>query len=238
MRILALDTSTEWLSVATGVGDDATSLRWHARDNHAGSAHSGQILPLIQKLLQETNTKLADIDVIAYGAGPGSFTGVRIACSVAQGLALARGIPLVGVSGLQAIAYRAYEQYGWSNVVSILDARMHEVYVSAFRIEGGVAKEVTETRVCRPDVWLQEHQKNFANETWYAVGDGLVAYPQLESYFAKTDNNARPQAQAIGKIGAAAFLNGETLSPEQALPHYVRQRVALTIAQRQAGEKL
>ncbi len=238
MRILALDTSTEWLSVALATGDDSSSLGWHIRDAHVGPGHSGKILPLIQEVLSETHTMPADLDVIAYGAGPGSFTGVRIACGVAQGLALAHNIPLVAVSGLQAMAYLAYEKHGWRNTVSVLDARMQEIYVSAFSFENDTAHEIIETQVCRPERWWQKRQETLADKTWCVAGQGLVVYPELKKHFAKADGDIRPQAEAIGKMGVKKWLLNETLRADQALPQYVRHRVALTIVERQAGEKL
>src|SRR4051794_16227485 len=127
MRILAIDSSTDWLSVA--VGDGAS---WHAGAERASTAASERALPLVRQLLDEAAWPLSSLDGIAYGAGPGSFTGVRIACGIAQGLALGLGRPLVGVPTLLALAHGAWQARGASAVFACLDARMREVYVAAY----------------------------------------------------------------------------------------------------------
>ena len=127
MRVLAIDCSTEWLAVALG---DASGF--HERREHAGQTHSERVLPLVDALLAEVGWKLADLGGIAFGAGPGSFTGVRIACGVAQGLALGRGLPVAAVSTLEAIAQDAHRAHGATRVFACTDARMKEVYVAAY----------------------------------------------------------------------------------------------------------
>ncbi|MDR1530378.1 MAG: tRNA (adenosine(37)-N6)-threonylcarbamoyltransferase complex dimerization subunit type 1 TsaB [Burkholderiales bacterium] len=236
MKILALDTSTEWLSVAV---NDGSATDWHTRDVHATAGHSGQILPLIQDVLSEAQTALRQLDVIALGIGPGSFTGVRIACSVAQGLALGAGIPLVAVSGLQAMARTASEKHGWARILTLLDARMNEIYATAWCVENGVWQEDGETGVYRPEQWRRLWQERIGSETWHGAGDGLSVFPELKELFPSggTDEDIRPTARVIGALARGAFERGEILRPEQTLPHYVRQRVALTIQQRAAGEK-
>src|SRR6476661_3228276 len=119
MEILALDTSTQWLSVALFDGQRAIALR-----ERVGSGASERILPAIGEMLARDGTSLANLDGIAYGAGPGSFTGVRIACGVAQGLAFGAGIPVYGVSSLGAIAQTAWRARGMARVIACIDARM------------------------------------------------------------------------------------------------------------------
>ena len=130
MKLLAFDTSTQWLTIACLHGG-----RWIERDELAGQSHSQRLLPLIDEVLAEAGIGLADLDAIAFGAGPGSFTGVRIGCGVAQGLAFGAGVPLVPVSTLEAIAESAWQTHGWTRVLACLDARMREVYVAAYRRE-------------------------------------------------------------------------------------------------------
>src|SRR4249920_1108234 len=125
MRILVLETSTDWCSVALGDG-----ACWHVRDELAGQAHSERALVLCAALLAEADWPLQSLDGIAFGAGPGSFTGVRIACGVAQGLAFGAALPVVPVCTLEALAHAAWRRDDATHVIACLDARMREVYVA------------------------------------------------------------------------------------------------------------
>src|SRR6185295_8182176 len=127
MRFVALETSTEWCSVALWRDGEIAGL-----ERRAGNRHSELALPMLENLLKKTNLTVAQLDAIAFGAGPGSFTGLRIACGIAQGLAFARGLPVLGVSTLEAMA----EESGGTRVVACLDARMREVYYSAVEKTG------------------------------------------------------------------------------------------------------
>src|SRR5208282_3173837 len=123
MRILALDASTDVCAVALGDG-----VSWTGRAESAGQRHSELLLPMVRELLSEARLELADLHGIAFGAGPGSFTGLRIACGVAQGLALGANLPVIGVATLEAMAESARSRRGCARVIAALDARMHEVY--------------------------------------------------------------------------------------------------------------
>src|SRR5580704_18367363 len=122
MHVLALDASTDVCAVALGDG-----TRWSERTEAAGQRHSELLLPMVRSLLTESRLELPDIDGIAFGAGPGSFTGLRIACGVAQGLALGANLSLVGVATLEAMAEEARIRSGSTRVIAALDARMQEV---------------------------------------------------------------------------------------------------------------
>ena len=146
MNLLALDTSTEFLSLALQLGDKwARNILTHSQ--HAGNASSELILPQIQALLDSANVKLSDLDGIAFGAGPGAFTGVRIACGVAQGLGFGANIPVVGVNTLLALA----EASGEDQVIACLDARMGEIYHAAFEKKNDKWIEISATKVCKPE---------------------------------------------------------------------------------------
>src|SRR6266446_4586470 len=119
MRVLVLETSTEWCSVAVGDG-----VHWHVRDELAGQTHSERALVLCAALLAEAGWTLSNLDGIAFGAGPGSFTGIRMACGLAQGLALPGDLPVVAVPTLAALAHAARGSGGHSHIVACLDARM------------------------------------------------------------------------------------------------------------------
>src|SRR5512144_903596 len=147
MRIVAFDCSTEWLSVAVGDGRE-----WHARDEPAGQSHSEHALPLLEAALAAAEWTLASVDGVAFGAGPGSFTGIRLACGLAQGLALAGDLPVVPVPTLEALAHAAWVERGTRRVVACLDARMREVYVAAHAREGSVWREIEGPAVTAPTV--------------------------------------------------------------------------------------
>jgi tRNA threonylcarbamoyladenosine biosynthesis protein TsaB len=229
MRVLAIDCSTEWLAVALG---DASGFR--ERREHAGQTHSERVLPLVDALLAEAGWRLASVDGIAFGAGPGSFTGVRIACGVAQGLALGAGLPVAAVPTLEAIAQEAHRVHGAGRVFACADARMKEVYVAAYERAGRRWREVLAPAVVAPaDVVLPAGG-------WFGAGDGLASYPSLTGLgaLAGTDAALKPSARAVGELGGERLAAGEGTAAADALPLYVRHRVALTTAERAAGARL
>jgi tRNA threonylcarbamoyladenosine biosynthesis protein TsaB len=229
MRILAIDCSTEWLAVAVG---DGTLLR--ERREHVRQSHSERVLPLVDALLDEAGWSLDALDGIAFGAGPGSFTGVRIACGVAQGLALGRSLPVVPVTTLEAVADEAYAIHAADRVFACMDARMREVYVAAYARGEGGWNEIEPPRVIKPaDVTLPAG-------TWFGAGDGFAAYPDLATRLglAAHDANVLPTAAAVVRLALPRFAAGAGVPAEQALPTYVRHRVALTSVERAAGAVL
>lgn len=229
MRVLAIDCSTEWLAVAVG---DAGGFR--ERREHAGQTHSERVLPIVDALLSEAGWRLADLGGIAFGAGPGSFTGVRIACGVAQGLALGAGLPLAGVPTLLAVAHDAHRQHGAARIFACTDARMKEVYVAAYERVGDRWREVSPPAVIAPAAVVAPEGR------WFAAGDGLAAHPIVAQRcaFAGIDPALKPSARAIGELGRARLVAGEGVAPAEASPLYVRHRVALTTAERLAGARL
>jgi len=226
MRILALETSTSWCSVAVGDGRD-----WHERAVDAGNAHSTLLLPMIRCALADAGWPLASLDAIAFGAGPGSFTGLRIGCGVTQGLALGADLPVVPVGTLAALALAD----GGAHVVACLDARMREVYVAAYARDGEAVREVTAPAVLVPDAVAAP-----VGGGWRGAGNGFLAYPELARRLRldAVDDTARPTAQSVGRLAVARVAAGDTVRAAAALPFYVRHRVALTTAERTAGAVL
>lgn len=229
MNILALDTSTEWLSVALYDGQNSVALR-----ERTGKASSQRILPAIGEILAQGGTSLANVAGIAYGAGPGSFTGIRIACGVAQGLAFAADVPAFPVPTLAALAQAAWRAHAVSSVLACLDARMREVYVAAYRRNDNGWTALAEPVVCKPD------EVETPPGRWHGAGDGYAAWPQLAPRLGLADCDASiiPHAEAIAECAWPQVLAGQGVPAQDALPIYVRHRVALTSAERAAGLRL
>lgn len=230
MRILAIDCATERLSVACGDGRE-----FACRDESAGQAHAERVLPRVREVLAETGWALGTLDAIAFGAGPGSFTGVRIACGVAQGLALGAGVPLVPVGTLEALAQEAWRTHGATAVLACLDARMREVYVASYARTGAAAwREIAAPAVAKPDALARP------SGTPFGAGNGFLAWPALAARLgvAGVDAGLKPSARAVGEIAAPRIARGEVVAARDAHPLYVRHRVALTAVERAAGATL
>jgi tRNA threonylcarbamoyladenosine biosynthesis protein TsaB len=229
MRILALDASTELCAVALG-GDEG----FVERSEVAGQRHSELLLPMIRAVLAEAGIAIGALDGIAFGSGPGSFTGLRIACGVAQGLALGAGLPIIGIPTLAAMAETARLRDGSRRVIAALDARMHEVYVAAYEFEGTTWHERGVPEVTPPEAASIPPGSN-----WIGVGGGFDAYPALRERMASAlvhcDTGITPTASAIGALALPGFAAGAGLPAREAAPLYVRHRVALTTAERAAG---
>lgn len=231
MWMLALDTSTEWCSVAVGDG-----RRWHERDVCAGQAHSERVLPMVSATLAEAGLALAQLDGLAFGAGPGSFTGIRIGCGVVQGLALGADLPVIAVPTLEALAQEARRRHGWTKVAACLDARMHEVYIAMYAAEGDAWRALMQPAVANPSgLRLPD-----VDAETFGAGNGYGAYAALgvELGLAAVDADVRPTAKAIGELALPRLAAGEGVAAARALPFYVRHRVALTTAERDAGARL
>jgi tRNA threonylcarbamoyladenosine biosynthesis protein TsaB len=229
MRILAIDTSTETCAVALGDG-----LAWDERSLAAGHRHSELLLPMIRSLLDHHGTTLEQLDGLAFGAGPGAFTGLRIACGVAQGLALGAGLPVIGVSTLEALAETARQRYSAGKVIAALDARAQEVYAAAYRHDGVRWHEAVAPAVIGPAaVTLPD------GGGWTGVGSGFAAYPALRErchpVLASCEPALFPSATAIGTLALPRLADGEGVAARDAAPIYLRHKVALTSAERALG---
>ncbi len=223
MRILALETSTEYCSVALWQ-DGAVSEKCEL----AGQQHSVMLIPMLDSLLNEAGVKLTDMDGIAFGSGPGSFTGVRIACSAAQGLALGAGKPVIGICTLQALA----EASGHDKVIAVLDARMAEVYHAIYEKQRGEW-----VAICEPGLCLPQDAPAVAGSGWFGAGSGFIAHgDQLNARYganlAGVNPQAVPQAAAIVRLAAPLFAAGLGGDAESAMPLYLRDKVALKTSER------
>lgn len=218
LNLLALDTSTEYCSVALLRGEELTH-----REAQAVQRHSELILPMIEDLLVASGLELGQLDGIAFGAGPGSFTGLRIACGVAQGLAFGAGVPVIAVGTLAALAQEA----GAPKVIACLDARMGEIYHAAYRYDSGHW-----TQIAAPGVGPAQSAPLVEGEGWFGCGSGFAIYGDAlaKRYGGQLDGVAttlHPHARSIARLALPVLATGGGVPAEQAAPIYVRDKVAL-----------
>lgn len=222
-KILALDTATERCSVALMVGDKV-----YSRSEFAPRDHTKKILPMVDEVLKEAGLALSDLDALAFGRGPGSFTGVRIGIGIAQGLAFGADLPMIGVSTLAAMAQGAYRQHGVTRVASAIDARMSEVYWGRFeRQEDGSWNEIDAECVIPPSVLAEEVQKD--DKTWAKVGTGWEAYADDLAALPLTLIESEilyPDSQDIVYLAQFEWAKGNTTAVEDSSPVYLRDTVA------------
>jgi len=229
MKLLAFETATEACSVAVWVDGEVRE-----RFEVAPRRHAELALPWAGQLLAEAGIVKSQLDAIAVGRGPGAFTGVRLAIALAQGIALALDRPVVPVSTLAVLAMSA-PTTRTRHVLAAIDARMGEVYSAAFARDGDGVVAMSEETVSRPDVVaLQE-----GVDAWFGIGTGFAAaegalQQRLQPRLAGVDAGALPHASVLAGLAAIAFANGGGLPPERAEPAYLRNNVALTLAEQQA----
>lgn len=222
LNFLAFDTATEWCSAALWRDGACT-----ARAEHAGQRHSEMLVPMLRALLDEAGMDFPDLDALVYGMGPGSFTGLRIACGVAQGLALAADLPVLGVNTLEALA----EQSGAARVVACLDARMREVYAGIYQRGDDGWRCLSGPLVCRPDAVPLPPGSGYLG-----VGSGFAAYAELartlDGCLDDVDGACIPHARAMARLALPRLARGEARPAEHAEPLYVRDKVALKTCER------
>jgi len=209
LKILAVDTATEACSAALLPRD-----------------HTRKILPMVQALLDEAGISLSELDAIAFGRGPGSFTGVRIGIGVAQGLAFGAGVPLIGISTLAAMAQGAYRLDGAENVLTAIDARMDEVYFGHYQLINGQIQLVGEEVVSGPAALVASRGKQAGQFT--SVGTGFETYGETLSELADelvVSQVRFPAAEDMLPLARAAWLAGEAVAVEKATPVYLRDKV-------------
>ena len=222
LRLLAIDTSEEACSAALWQGGDVSE-----RFEVAARRHSEMVLPMIEDLLGEAGLRLQDLDALAFARGPGSFTGVRIAASVIQGLAVAAALPVVPVSSLQALAQGVRRAHGAEAVLSAFDARRGEVYWGAFRADAqGILRAVQDERVCAPAMVSVSPGES----TWHAAGSGWDTYAQplqqAIGFAPLTHESQRLHAADVATLGAVLHTEGAGMEAAEALPVYLRDEVA------------
>jgi tRNA threonylcarbamoyladenosine biosynthesis protein TsaB len=230
LNILCIDSSTEACSVALSTNNQTIYQRFML----APREHTQKILPTVDEVVKEAQLTLADIDVIAYGQGPGSFTGVRIGISIAQGLAFGLDKKMVGISTLQAMAQQAYVEATQNNklcdsVYAAIDARMGEVYFAHYLLIDGLMQLQGDERVITPALLIEMHHKNemsLINES-ILVGTGWSAYPELSHFYKDSVTSDILYPNAAYMLDSARNLIGQdaAVEPEQAIPVYLRDTV-------------
>ncbi|HCE1968460.1 tRNA (adenosine(37)-N6)-threonylcarbamoyltransferase complex dimerization subunit type 1 TsaB [Vibrio parahaemolyticus] len=221
-KILAIDTATENCSVALLVNDQVIS-----RSEVAPRDHTKKVLPMVDEVLKEAGLTLQDLDALAFGRGPGSFTGVRIGIGIAQGLAFGAELPMIGVSTLAAMAQASYRLHGATDVAVAIDARMSEVYWARYsRQENGEWMGVDEECVIPPARLAEEAQVD--SKTWTTAGTGWSAYQEeLASLpFNTADSEVLyPDSQDIVILAKQELEKGNTVPVEESSPVYLRDNV-------------
>jgi tRNA threonylcarbamoyladenosine biosynthesis protein TsaB len=222
VNILAFDTSSSACSVALYVEDANGEAKILARHEHAPMQHTSIILPMMQALLDSARLKLAALDAIAFGCGPGSFTGIRIAASLAQGLAYANALPVIPVSSLAAAAQAAYMAHGWKSLLVAVDARMEQLYLGAYRIENNIVLPVFPDAIITPAAIPVIPQGD-----WYGIGDGWNIYgEQLREHLGRSpqqiERDIVPTAEAVLCLAKERYQKGDWVEASEALPVYLR----------------
>ena len=227
MNLLALDTSTDTLSIAVQRGDAV----WE-HSGPGGPQTSTELIPAILALMAQAGLEFAELRAIVFGRGPGSFTGLRTACSVAQGLAFAARVPVLPMDSLLAVAEQARMQYGCTDLIAVIDARMNEVYHAAYHWSDGRWNDIGEQSgdfgLCAPEALQLPPGTVVAGNALAAYGERLA--PQA-SHLA-----ALPTAAAMLRLAPALLAADRALPADQALPRYIRDKVAQTTAEREAAK--
>ena len=224
MKILAVDTSTEYCSLALWLEGSVLS-----KEVLAGQKHTELLLPMLQEMLAESEMALTQLDGFAFGAGPGSFTGLRIACGIVQGLAFATDLPVIGISTLEALAQRI----GASHVMTALDARMGEIYYAAYKqtVEGWSI--VQAPILCFPEQIPQVPDEG----CWVGCGSGFDLHKETLSQLysnclSRIELGCYPHAQEMAQLAMPKLLKGLGVAAEDAVPVYIRNKVALKESER------
>ncbi|MCW5652081.1 MAG: tRNA (adenosine(37)-N6)-threonylcarbamoyltransferase complex dimerization subunit type 1 TsaB [Ramlibacter sp.] len=228
MNLLAFDTSTETLSIGVSRSQAGQERVWH-HSGAGGAQASATLIPQALALLGQAGLALRELDAVVFGCGPGSFTGLRTACSVAQGLAYGAGVPVLPVDTLLAVAEEARHAGGATDLLALLDARMDEVYSADYRFSDGRWRQGGDFRLTPPQDIRVTPGQVLAGNAFAAYGARLPAgVRQIE---------ALPTALALLRLAPGLLAEGQAVAPGLALPRYIRDKVAKTTQER-ADERL
>lgn len=223
--ILALDTSTEACSCALNI--DGTIVEQYA---FIPRQHAASLLPMVRDLLHQGGLTLKGLDAVAFGRGPGSFTGLRIAAGVTQGIAFAADLPVIPVSTLAAMALDVHRKHGATHILSCLDARIDEVYWAQCRVADGAVELVPQEYLCKPEAMAMAASDGDAGwQRMTAAGSGLAYVDrfgqELRESIAARYPDILPRASSIAELAARQYAAGATIPAEQAAPLYLRDKV-------------
>lgn len=241
MNLLAFDTGTEMMSIAVSRTVDGCVQQWQ-HSASGGARASTDLIPAILVLLQQAGLRLDALDAICFGSGPGSFTGLRTACSVAQGLAFGAKVPVLAVDSLLAVAEEArhasLSAHQSGVVTALLDARMDEMYCASYRFDGGQWSELASSALVAPER-LVRVAPAVSPTPWVLAGNVFAVYGErvaLHDPAAATALRipALPTATAMLRLAPQLLAAGKAVSAEHALPSYIRDKVAKTTAERMA----
>ncbi len=223
MNLLAFDTSTETLRIALQAGSRAAG----EYEGPGGAQASTTLIPAIQSLLARAGLALGDLDAIVFGRGPGSFTGLRTACAVAQGLGFGADVSVLPVDTLLAVAEDARDRAGVTQVVAVLDARMDEVYWAAYQYgDGGWHRQ--------GDIALGKPEAVAVPPGWAVAGNAFAVYGDRLPTVGAARVEAAPTAVALLRVAAAMIVGGKAGPAVRATPLYIRDKVAQTTEERAA----
>ena len=226
--LLAIDTATDICSVALARGERVTEHK-----EAVGQKHSERILPMVRELLRESALQLGDCDAIAFGSGPGAFTGLRIACGIVQGLAFGAGRPVVAVGNLAGLALAASETSpGARTILVAIDARMQEAYWALYTIDADSLTEVSAPALASAAELIEICRRHAPD---LVAGNAMRSFPEAATRLAcVVAPDACASAGSIARLAVKKFAGGGAVAAELAAPVYVRNRVALTIDERRA----
>ncbi|WP_111413196.1 tRNA (adenosine(37)-N6)-threonylcarbamoyltransferase complex dimerization subunit type 1 TsaB [Billgrantia lactosivorans] len=225
--LLALDASSSACSAALLIQHGGGAPRLVSRFALTPREHTRRLLPMVDEVLAEAGVSTIQLDAVAYGRGPGSFTGLRIAAGAAQGLAYGLERPLLGVSTLEALALAAHRHHGVEYVATALDARMGEIYAGAWRCRDGNVEALLAEAVMSP----QRLQLPPAGaDGWYGIGSGWTLWEampaEVQAVVGRCDSEAEPAAEEMVLLAARQYAAGERTAPHEAQPIYLRDQVA------------
>ena len=239
MNILAIETATSFCSVALSVDAEQQQL-----DQAAPQKHAALLLPMVEQLLADAGLSRQQLDAIAFGQGPGSFTGLRIAAAAAQGIALGLDLPVAPVSTLAAIAHQRYRLAGSEQCIACLDARMSELYWGCYNtVTTGYSKLVAAEQVGAPAQLQHQIGKQGLDTGWEIAGDGAgFVFDETEATESRATtlqsiSDIHPQALDIVLLALPRVQSGDVVSATEALPVYLRNRVALTEVEREQAKQ-
>lgn len=224
MKLICFDTATDALSCALWDGGDLIE-----HDEVAPRGHANRVLSAIDSVLAEAGIARTSLDGIGFGRGPGSFTGLRIAAGVAQGLAFALDVPAIPVSTLAAIAQGSLRENGSRRVLAVLDARLGEVYAGALQADAGIMRPAGAERLCRPEDLVNELAEGGGG--WVGCGPGWDACAAalrggIGARLERMEPSRLPRARDLATLVHRAWMDGLAVPAERALPVYLRRRVA------------